>query len=198
MLACSTSSEQGPYKPISASGELRQTLSVQTAGEYTWFRVVSVSGHGLRADPSAARENIFQSIVTLYDAEDYDGAVKLADKLLKIAPDNADARDLLAMSLFRQQDYSRAINEFRTLSEVGPYRIKAIQYQVQAYFELGQFLDARSLIDQVLDLSRVETGAFELSPKVVAPVEVVEVTGSGLPRTRPSLHPRGRAACAPW
>ena len=154
------SSEAGPYKPISASSELRQTLSVQTAGEYTWFRVVSVSGHGLRAAPSAARENLFQSINALYEAGDYEEAVKLADRLLNIAPENADARDLLAMSLFQLKDYGRAISEFRTLEDSGPYRIKAIQYQVQAYYELKQFLDARALIDQVLEEEPAEVEPY--------------------------------------
>ena len=83
--------------------------------------------------------------------EKYDEAVKLADRLLKIAPDNADARDLLAMSLFHQQDYTRAINEFRQFADVKSYRIKAIQYQVQAYYELEQYLDASALIEEVLD-----------------------------------------------
>jgi tetratricopeptide (TPR) repeat protein len=154
------SSEAGPYKAISASSQLRQTLSVQSAGKYSWFRVVSVSGHGLRAAPSAARENHFQSIVALYQAGDYEGAVKLAERLLKIAPDNADARDLLAMSLYQLKDYSRAISEFRTLEDAEPYHVKAIQYQVQAYFELEQFLEARALIDQVLEQEPAEVEPY--------------------------------------
>ncbi len=99
-------------------------------------------------------------MMALYDAGDYDAAVKLAERLLKIAPDNADARDLLAMSLFQQQDYSRAISEFKQLEDLEPYRIKAIQYQVQAFYELRQFLDARALIDQVLEQEPAEVEPY--------------------------------------
>jgi tetratricopeptide (TPR) repeat protein len=154
------SAQIGPYKPISSSRELSQTLSVESAGAYTWFRIVSVSGHGLQAVPSAPRANHFQNLRAMYQIEKYDEAVKLADRLLKIAPDNADARDLLAMSLFHQQDYTRAISEFRQLAEIKSYRIKAIQYQVQAYYELEQFLDARALIDEVLEEEPAEVEPY--------------------------------------
>ena len=144
-------SKEGPYQVISSSRELTQTLSVESAGDYAWFRVVSVSGHGLRAAASAPKENHFQRISTMYQAGEYAEAVKLADRLIKIAPDNADARDLLAMSLFHTQDYTRAITEFKQLAEVEAYHGKAIRYQVQSYFELGQYLDARALIDEVIE-----------------------------------------------
>lgn len=141
----------GPWESVSASGELRQTLSVESAGRFNWFRVVSVSGHGLRAAPSAPKQNHFRAITTHYERQEYAEAVKLADRLLKIAPDNADARDLLGMSLFEMGDYTRAITEFRRLAEIEAYHNKAVRYQVQAYFELGQFLDAQALISEVLE-----------------------------------------------
>ena len=143
--------KDGPYEAVSASSELKQTLAVESAGKYSWFRVVSVSGHGLRAVPSAPKENHFQGISERYQADDFAGAVKLAERLLKIAPDNSDARDLLGMSLYQQGDYTRAISEFRLLADTESYRNKAIRYQVQAYFALEQFLDARALIDEVLE-----------------------------------------------
>ena len=152
--------EAGPYKTISASAQTAQTLSVESAGQYTWFRVVSVSGHGWRAAASTPRENHFQVIIALYQAGKFAEAVKLADRLLKIAPDNADARELLAMSLYLQQDYTRAISEFRQLAEVKAYRNKAIQYQVQSLYELGQFLDARALIDEVLEQEPAEVEPY--------------------------------------
>ena len=142
---------EGPFEAVSASSELKQTLSVDAAGKYAWFRVVSVSGHGLRAAPSAAKENHFQRINTLFQAGELEETVKLADRLLKIAPDNADTRDILGMSLYRLKDYTRAIAEFKQLEDVERYRIKAIRYQVQAYFDLEQFLDARALIEDVLE-----------------------------------------------
>ncbi len=154
------SAQTGPYQPISASRELSQTLSNEAAGKFSWFRVVSMSGHGLRAAASAPRANHFQNLKAMYQIEKYDEAIKLADRLLKIAPDNADARDLLAMSLFQQQDYTRAISEFRLLEDIAAYRIKAIQYQVQSYYELEQYLDARALIDQVLEEDPAEVQPY--------------------------------------
>ena len=144
-------SEDGPYETVSASAGLGQTLSVESAGKYTWFRVLSVSGHGLRSAPSTPRENHFQSISRFYKAGEFDEAVKLAVRLLKIAPDNADARDLLGMSLYQQGDYTRAISEFRILADVEAYHNKAVRYQVRSYYELEQYLEARALIDEVLE-----------------------------------------------
>ena len=60
--------KNGPYKTISTSYDLKQTLWVSSAGMYTWFRVVSVSGHGLSAAPSTPKENYYQRIASLYQA----------------------------------------------------------------------------------------------------------------------------------
>ena len=156
------SNKDGPYESVTSSGELKQALPVSSAGKYVWFRVVSVSGHGLRAAPSAPKENHFQRISTLYEAGEYAESVKLAERLVKIAPDNADARDLLAMGLFRFRDYTRAIGEFKQLAEVEAYRNKAIRYQVQSYFELEQYLDAQGLIDEV-----IEQGPEDVEPYLI-------------------------------
>ncbi len=61
------SAEAGPYRPISTSQALRHTLSVESAGDFTWFRVVSVSGHGLRAAAVGATRKSFP---------DHDGTVR--------------------------------------------------------------------------------------------------------------------------
>ncbi len=192
--------EGGPWKTIKSSSETGQTLSIVTVGNNTWFRVVSVSGHGLRAAPSAARENYFQVVSTLYDAGDYDAAVKLAERLLKIAPDNADARDLLAMSLFRQKDYTRAIGEFHQLADIEAYRNKAIQYQVQSYFELKQFLDARALIDEVLEQEPAEVEPYlvctRLSLELADAIGAVSCAEDGLEKHEGNVELRyllGRA-----
>ncbi|MDC1286320.1 tetratricopeptide repeat protein [Gammaproteobacteria bacterium] len=192
--------QTGPYKPISSSKELNQTLSLESAGAYTWFRVVSVSGHGLQAPPSAPRENHFQNLRAMYQIEKYDEAVKLADRLLKIAPDNADARDLLAMSLFYQQDYTRAISEFRQLAEIKAYRVKAIQHQVLSLYELGQFIDARALIDEVLEKEPVEVEPYlictRLSLELADAIGAVSCAEDGLEKHEDNVELRyllGRA-----
>ena len=194
------SAQVGPYKAISTSSQLSQTLSVESAGKYTWFRVVSVSGHGLHAVASAARENQFQILKAMVQIEKYDEAVKLADRLLKIAPDNADARDLLAMSLFQQQDYTRAISEFRELENFAGYRVKAIQYQVQSYFELEQYLEARALIDEVLEEEPAEIEPYlictRLSLELADAIGAVGCAEDGLEKHQDSIELRyllGRA-----
>ncbi len=144
------SEASGPFETIKSATQLSESISVGTVGDNLWFRVVSVSGHGLRATASAARENQFQKMVGLYRAGDYQQVIRLADKLLKIAPDNSDARDLLGMSLFELKDYTRSISVFKKLEENDSYRNKAIKYQVQAFYQLEQYLDARALIDEVL------------------------------------------------
>ena len=70
-------------------------------GDYNWFQIVSVSGHGLQAAPSKPKENTYRRISVLHAAGKHDEVIKLADRLLKIAPGNADARDLLGESLFQ-------------------------------------------------------------------------------------------------
>jgi len=153
-------SETGPFETIKSTPRLHVSLPVSTVGDNLWFRVVSVSGHGLQAKPSIARENKFQKMLGFYQAGEHRQVIKFADKLLKIAPDNADARDLLGMSLFASKDYTRTIAEYSLLEDHDQYRNKAINYQAQAYVELGQFLEARGLIDRVLETSPNEVEPY--------------------------------------
>ncbi len=145
-----SSSEKGPYKVLKTVTGLSETMPVKAVGNNLWFRIISMSGHGLPAAPSAARENQFQKMSKLFKAGEYQNVVGLSEKLLIISPDNADARELLATSLFNLKEYGRAISVFKELESNEAYRNKAIKYQVQAYFNLEQFLDARALIDEVL------------------------------------------------
>jgi len=177
-------SENSGFQKISSSRELNQSIPVQKAGKYSWFRVVSKSGHGLRARPSAAKENHFQKILALYEAGQYAEAVTIADKLLKIAPHNSDARDLLAMSLYQMQDYPRAISVFKQLEEDKEYRNKSFKYQVQAYYQLEQYLDARSLIDEVLAAAPKEVEPYlictQLSLELADSIGAVTCAEDGL------------------
>ena len=153
-------SREGPFETIATSPSLRQTLSVETAGSYTWFRVVSVSAHGLRGTPSVPKQNNFQTITALYESNKFADVVTLADRMLRLEPDNADVRDLLGMSLYQQKNYARAIGEFRRLAGSESYRDKAIRYQVRAHYELGQFVEARALIDEVLQQEPAEVEPY--------------------------------------
>ena len=158
--------KSGPFEKIATSYGLEQKLWVSTAGKYAWFRVVSVSAHGLNAAPSASRPNYFQRIISLYQAGDLNEAVKLADRLLRIAPDNAATREILGMSLYQLKEYTRAITEFRQLEEIEFYRNKATRYQVLALYHLEQYLDARALIDEVLEQNPADIEPYVICTRI--------------------------------
>ncbi len=141
----------GDYVRVAQTRALELKLSNDEWRDYSWFRVTSVSAHGLRAPPSTPKQNLFKVIAGDFERGAYGDAVRLADRLLRIDPDNADARELLAISLYRLEDYTRAITEFRRLESVATYHDQALRYQVQAYYELGQLLDARALADRLID-----------------------------------------------
>ncbi|MFT5218198.1 MAG: tetratricopeptide (TPR) repeat protein [Gammaproteobacteria bacterium] len=150
----------GPFKTISTGKGLEKSLPVDSAGKYNWFQIVSVSGHGLRAAPSVARENHFQRILVLYKQQEYSAAIELADRLIKIAPDNVDMREILAMSLYLSEDYTRAIAEFKKLESVPGYVDKAILFQVKSLVNLKHYLDARAMIDQVMEKSPAQVEPY--------------------------------------
>lgn len=156
------SNQQGPYKILNSTIQLSSKMTVSKTEPYEWFRVVSISGFGLRANPSAPKVNQFQQIKSLHQSRQYEDAVKLSHKLLKIAPGNADAMDILASSLYNLKDYAGAIGVYKQLALVESYKNKAIKYQVQAYFELEQYLDAQGLIDEVL-----ESGPTDVEPYLI-------------------------------
>jgi len=158
-IQASTQQDSG-FMRISSSTGLSQAIPAQRLGSYRWFRVISMSGHGLRAEPSVARENLFRKILIQYEAGQYEEAASLAEKLLKTAPDNSDAKDILAMSLFKMKDYTGSISIFKLLESDSEYRNKAFKYQVQAYFQLEQYLEARSLIDEVLSAAPKEVEPY--------------------------------------
>ncbi len=156
------SNQKGPYKKLTSSIEFKSEMTVSKTEPYKWFRVVSVSGFGLRGNPSAPKVNQFQQIKALYQSKKYEDAIKLSRKLLKISPGNADAMDFLASSLYKLKDYAGSIGIYKQLESFPPYKNKAINYQVQAYFELEQYLDAQGLIDEVL-----ESGPTEIEPYLI-------------------------------
>lgn len=174
----------GPFKTISTSYDLKQTLWVSSAGMYTWFRVVSVSDHGLSAAPSTPKENTYQRIASLYQAGKLSEVVKLADRLVRIAPDNADVRNILGMSLYQLKDYTRAISEFKQLETVKSYRSKALLYQVLAFYNLEQYLDARALIDELLEQTPADVEPYvictRLSLKLADAIGAVNCAEDGL------------------
>lgn len=178
------SNQNGPYKKLASTNQLSSKRTIAQTDSYEWFRVVSISGFGLRSNPSAPKVNQFQQIKSLYQSRQYEAAVKLSHKLLKIAPGNADAMDILASSLYNQKDYAGAISVFKQLESDESYKNKAIKFQVQAYFELEQYLDAQGLIDEVLESSPKEVEPYlictRLSLKLADAIGAVTCAEDGL------------------
>ena len=158
--------KDGPYKTMATSYRLNQSLWVSTAGQYSWFRVVSVSAHGLSAAPSAAKQNYFKRIVELYQAQELEATVGLSDQLLRLAPDNAAARNILAMSLYQLKDYQRAITEFKQLEGIDAYHDEAIRHQVLALYHLEKYLQARALVDQLIEQSPGEIEPYVICTRI--------------------------------
>jgi tetratricopeptide (TPR) repeat protein len=156
----------GPFEKIATSYGLKQKLWVSTAGKYAWFRVVSVSAYGLYATPSVSRQNYFPKITSLYQAGEFNDVVKLADQLLRVAPDNTATRDILGMSLYQLGDYTRALAEFRQLQAIEFYRNKAIRYRVLSLYHLEQYLEARTLNDGVLEQNPADSEPYIICTRI--------------------------------
>lgn len=140
--------EKGPYKEIFSS-EANQK-AIDASDDNVWFRVISVSGHGLKSMPSKAKQNDYKALQALFEAKEYDSIIEKAPKLLSLYPENADLLNLYANSLFVNKNFRDAISAFQNLAKFSSYKHQALEKQVQAHYELEEFLDAKSLIDEVL------------------------------------------------
>ncbi len=181
--------EDGPFEKIASSTDVSKTLSHKETRNLPWFRIVSVSGFELKAKPSKARENKFFKLDKLYQAKQYDKAIALAEQLLKTAPDNADTLLIKADSELSSGQQQAAISSFVQLQKYPQYKNIAIRKQVQAYFELEQYLDAKALIDQVLATQPKEADPYlictQLSIQINDAIGAVTCAEDGL-----ALHPQ--------
>jgi len=143
--------ESGPFSLLATTKELTKSLSSAETKNKPWFRIVSVSGYQLRAKPSAVRENQFYKLQQLHHDKNYKEAIILADRLLKKLTDKADILELKADSQLLSGQQQEAISTYRQLEQFAHYKKLAISQQVKAYYELEQYLDAKSLVDQVLE-----------------------------------------------
>ncbi len=143
----------GPYQSIAKTESRQYTLNRKDTNALSWFRVRSISGLGLEARASLAKQNLYEQLDRLYKAEQYPEVIKLAQQLLKFNPGNADVLHHLAHShLFTGQQLS-SIPLFRQLERNPDYKKLAIQQQVRAYYELEEYLEAKALVDQLLELN---------------------------------------------
>jgi len=145
-----SSTLQGPFQKLFSTTGLTKTFSVEQAKNLSWFRIQTISSYGLRAKPSAARQNQFYKLALLFKEKHYSDVILLADKLLSLSPDNADALQLKADSQLLSGQHQAALASFRQLEQFSEYKKLAIRQQVTTYYELEKYLDAKSLVDQLL------------------------------------------------
>lgn len=143
-------SEEGTYTKISTQKSSSVQFKTDEVKNYSWFRVVSVSGLGLKAKASKPKQNAYYDVASLFKAKKYTETVVKAEKLLKLFPKNADLLNLKAQSLFLNKEYRDAIPEFKKLTQFEKYKNVALKTQVEAYYALEEYLDAKSLIEEVL------------------------------------------------
>ncbi|MBL7003470.1 MAG: tetratricopeptide repeat protein [Gammaproteobacteria bacterium] len=155
-------SETGDFTKVATSDTLDKVFDASEVSNFLWFRVISVSGHGLKAQASKPKQNAYQEVAKLYQAKQYDTVIKKATKLLSLFPKNADLIYLRAKSLFITKEYRDSIAAFQPLTAVAKYKHEALKTQVQAYFDLEEYLDAKALIDEVL-----ATGTSDVQPYLI-------------------------------
>lgn len=176
--------EKGPYENITESIENKVNFKTSKVAKYNWFRIVSVSGFGLTAKPSKPKKNEYQEISQLYNNKDFENAALGADKLLKKFPNNNDLKYLKAKSLFSNKNYRDAINAFQALTKVDEYKNVALKTQVEAYFILEDYLEAKSLIEEVLAAQPKDVQPYlictELSLKLADAIGAVTCAEDGL------------------
>ena len=182
------SSKTAPFETIAQATSLQKILTNSQARNLPWFRVVSVSGFGLEAEPSKPQRNQFYTIDQLYRAERYEDVITLSSRQLKISPDNSDILHLKAEAELASGQQQAAIASFGKLALVPRYKNLAIRKQVQAYYELEQYLDAKALIDQVLAGQPKDAEPYlictELSIEIGDAIGAVTCAEDGL-----ALHP---------
>lgn len=142
--------EKGPYQNIAETHENSKSFKTAVLKDKVWFRIISESGFGLKAKPSKTKLNDYQQVAQLFKSKQYGQIIVSAEKLLKRFPKNADLQYLYARSLFLEEEYRDAIPAFNKLTQFASYKNEALKAQVEAYFKLEEYLDAKALIDEVL------------------------------------------------
>ena len=178
--------QKGPYQKLQQTKDTRLTLNSHDNGD--WYRVVSISGHGLEAKPSNPRENKFSVLQKLSQQGKDAEVIKLAQNILKKSPENADAIWLKAEAEMNSGLNTAAIKSYQQLQQFESYRSPALKRQVKAYFELEQYLDAKALIEEVLSQKPTESEPYiictELSMQLDDAIGAVTCAEDGL-----ALHP---------
>ncbi len=193
-------SADGLYRTIAKTTEPHITFKYIESQSLPWYRIRTISGLGVTGAPSAPRQNRFYQLDQLFKLGQYHEVIKLADRILKAEPDNADVLYHKAQSQLLSGQQQASLASFRRLEQFPGYQDLSIRQQVRAFYELEQYLDARSLIEQVLAQTPDELYPYlvcaELSIKLADAIGAVTCAEDGLARHADSARLRyllGRA-----
>jgi tetratricopeptide (TPR) repeat protein len=98
----------------------------------------------------------------LVQAKNYENAVVILTRIVRIAPDNFTAHANLATALFQLKRYPEAIAEYNWLAEKQPDLAIAYYFLAISYDSLGQYLDAMANYQQFLKLADKEQNRIEI------------------------------------
>ncbi|MDH3689907.1 MAG: tetratricopeptide repeat protein [Gammaproteobacteria bacterium] len=126
----------------------------------------NLSGGGTSSSSSAKHEKYFQKGVIAHEAKDYDTALELYRKALKIKPDYADALNNLGFTLrtIGKQYFDEADEAYAKVLTLDSNHHEALEYQGELYLWQGKISKANENYQRLLDLGSDE--AAELKKKI--------------------------------
>lgn len=192
--------QAGPYRALLLSDQTSKQIQREQQ-EDLWYRVVSISGSGLMADPSTAIRDDYQA-ARLVLSDNPQLSLKILDSLLQSQPANFDAMQLKGQAQMQLQDSAGAVATFKRLEASPKHRSLALELQVQALYQAGKFIEARGVIDEVLAQSPSSAGPYrlcaELSLKLADAITAVGCAEDGLRLADSDLSLRYLLAKAYW
>lgn len=113
------------------------------------------------ADPTNANHAVGFG-AALVQAKQYENAVAVFDRILKVAPDNTTARANRATALFQLKRYAEAKAEYQWLAERQPKLAITYYFLAIAHDNLGEYMDAMANYQQFLRLADSTENRLEI------------------------------------
>lgn len=104
-----------------------------------------------QAGPDVA--SVLQRGAELANAGEWTAAEELYEKAVSVSPNDPDLRFELGMVYFRQQNWSKAIDNYKSSLTSRPGKIKPLFYLAEAYFMGSDLDDARRTIAQAASIA---------------------------------------------
>src|ERR1035437_3154309 len=138
-------STEHPYATERVPGTLRSSTMPDGMRALVTFLLITTLMAG-QARPDVA--TVLQQGAMLVGADRLTEAQDLYEKALRGSPDDPDLRFELGMVFFRQHNWSKAVENYRSSLSSRPGRIKPLFYLAEAYFMESDLDRARETIAQ--------------------------------------------------